>query len=72
LEKVDTGGGIRLLGVTVSTLTEGAARQESLFGDDGLPTSAPAAQVQTAVDAVRARFGPDALGAAALLEPPSD
>jgi DNA polymerase-4 len=71
LEKVDTSGGIRLLGVTVSHLTGGAARQESLFGDDGLP-AAEAPAVQSAVDAVRARFGPDALGSAALLEPPSD
>jgi DNA polymerase-4 len=71
LEKVDTAGGIRLLGVTVSNLTALAARQESLFGDDGQPSSAPAGQIhlQSAVDAVRARFGPDALGSAALVEP---
>jgi DNA polymerase-4 len=69
LEKVDTAGGIRLLGVTVSNLTAAAVQQESLFGDDGEPSSAPAGQIQSAVDAVRARFGADALGSAALVEP---
>ena len=66
LEKVDVAGGIRLLGVTMSNLTAGAAHQESLFGE-----AAPdePAQVQAALDAVRARFGSDAVGPAALLGP---
>jgi DNA polymerase IV len=97
LEKVDTAGGIRLLGVTVSNLIAAAAHQESLFGDDDGaalgeraaathlhlgsggrrppdPSDAgvrgPSAhELQSAVDAVRARFGSDALGSAALLGP---
>ena len=74
LDKVDVAGGVRLLGVTVSNLTEGAATQGSLFGDGS--GALPAGPVQSAVDAVRARFGSDALGTAALLDPneerPSD
>src|SRR5581483_7332971 len=59
LEKVDVAGGIRLIGVTVSNLTPGAAQQGSLFGDgpDGPPEP-----LRSAIDAVRARFGDDALG----------
>jgi DNA polymerase IV len=66
LEKVDVAGGIRLLGVTMSNLTAGAAHQESLFGE--ADPDEPA-QVQAALDAVRARFGSDAVGSAALLGP---
>jgi DNA polymerase-4 len=72
LEKVDTAGGVRLLGVTMSNLTGAAARQESLFLDDALPAAeAPTAQthLESAVDAVRARFGSDAVGPAALIGP---
>jgi len=36
LEKVDTATGVRLLGVTVSNLLPGAARQGTLFGDDAV------------------------------------
>jgi DNA polymerase-4 len=68
LEKVDVAGGIRLLGVTVSNLTAGAAHQESLFGQD--PSEAQ--PIQTAIDAVRERFGHESLGTAAMVEPPSD
>jgi len=70
LEKVDTAGGIRLLGVTVSNLTAGATHQPSLFGDETARDAGGA--MQSAVDAVRARFGSDALGPAATVEPPSD
>ncbi len=70
LEKVDTAGGVRLLGVTMSNLTAAAALQESLFLDDVRPAAeAPAAEIQSAVDAVRARFGTDAVGPAALIGP---
>jgi DNA polymerase-4 len=77
LDKVDVGGGIRLLGVTVSNLTQGAAQQGALFGDgpDPAPAGGPA-EIQSAIDAVRARFGDRALGAASLIGPkegrPSD
>lgn len=68
-DKVDTTGGIRLLGVTVSNLTTAAAIQESLFGGAAEEdAAAPAPEIQSAIDAVRARFGADALGPAALID----
>ena len=70
LDKVDTSGGVRLLGVSVSNLTAGAAQQASLFDEEKALDGGGA--VQSVVDAVRQRFGPDALGSAATLEPPSD
>jgi DNA polymerase IV len=73
LDKVDTSGGIRLLGVTMSNLATATALQESLFGDEGLPAGdappRPGPKIQSAVDAVRARFGSDAVGPAALVSP---
>ncbi len=68
LEKVDVTGGIRLLGVTMSNLTSPAAQQGSLFGEPATPETG----VQSTIDAVRARFGPRALGTAAAMEAPSD
>jgi DNA polymerase-4 len=70
LDKVETAGGVRLLGVSVSNLTAGAAHQESLFGDETAPE--PATPIQSVVDAVRARYGSDALGPTSTVEPPSD
>ncbi|HEV7865592.1 MAG TPA: DNA polymerase IV, partial [Acidimicrobiia bacterium] len=75
LEKIDTSGGVRLLGVTARNLTDAPAHQESLFGGESetAPSAAATAPpIQSAVDAVRARFGFGAVGPAALLEPPSD
>ena len=70
LEKVDVAGGLRLLGVTVSNLAAAGIHQPSLFGEeDAAETAAP---IQSVVDAVRARFGADALGTAATVEPTSD
>jgi DNA polymerase IV len=68
LDKVDTAGGVRLLGVSVSNLTAGAAHQASLFGEGESPAADPPA-IQSVVDAVRARFGSDAVGTAALVGP---
>jgi DNA polymerase IV len=70
LDKVDTTGGIRLIGVSVSNLTAGAAHQASLFGEEAAPDGGGA--IQSVVDAVRQRFGPDALGSAASLDPTSE
>jgi DNA polymerase IV len=70
LDKVDTAGGVRLIGVSMSNLTAGAARQASLFGEE--TATELATPIQSVVDAVRARFGSDALGPAASVEPPSD
>jgi DNA polymerase-4 len=70
LDKVDTSGGIRLIGVSVSNLTVGAAHQASLFGEEEAPDGGGA--IQSVVDAVRQRFGPDALGSAATLDPTSE
>jgi DNA polymerase-4 len=67
LDKVDTGGGVRLLGVSVRNLTTAPAQQESLFGETPNQGAAADTQVQSAVDAVRARFGSDAVGSAALM-----
>ena len=70
LDKVDTTGGIRLIGVSVSNLMAGAAHQASLFGEEAAPDGGGA--IQSVVDAVRQRFGPDALGSAATLDPTSE
>ena len=68
LDKVDTAGGIRLLGVTMSNLTDATVLQESLFDEPG-PSSDDA--IQSVVDEVRARFGSGALGTAATVDPSS-
>jgi DNA polymerase IV len=70
LDKVDTAGGVRLLGVSVSNLAADATHQTSLFGDGTAPESST--PIQSVVDAVRARYGSEALGPASTVEPPSD
>jgi DNA polymerase-4 len=63
LEQVDPTPGVRLLGVSVSNLAKGAARQLTLEDLD-----APAWDEATrAMDAVRSRFGDAAVGPAALV-----
>ena len=71
LERVELGGGVRLLGVSVRNLTAAPAHQEALPLGETPGDEAPvrSEEVQRAVDAVRARFGDDAVGPAALLEP---
>ena len=65
LERIDPTPGVRLLGVHVSQLTEGAARQLSL--DD---LDAPSWDDATgAIDAIRARFGDGAIVPASLAGP---
>jgi DNA polymerase-4 len=63
LEQVDPTPGVRLLGVSVSNLAKGAARQLTLEDAD-----APAwGDATKAVDEVRSRFGDTAVGPAALV-----
>ena len=65
LEKVDPSSGVRLLGIHVSQLVEQSARQLSL--DD---VETPSWDEATgAIDAIRARFGADAIGPATLAGP---
>ncbi|WP_436795636.1 DNA polymerase IV [Actinospongicola halichondriae] len=73
LDQVDISSGVRLLGVSLTNLTEDAPRQMSLDDLARTPDTAPAADgaaweaVTQAVDAVRERFGTDALRPATLL-----
>ena len=62
LDQVDPSPGVRLLGVTTSNLVAKAARQLSL--DEAAPLWDEATQ---AVDELRHRFGPDAVGPASLV-----
>ncbi len=68
LDQVDPSTGVRLLGVSVSGLTEDSARQLSL---DDLVDGAEVgdgqwASATAAIDEIRARFGTGAIGPAAL------
>ena len=62
LAGIDPSPGVRLLGISVSQLTEGAARQLS-FDDAETPGWTGATQ---AIDEIRERFGDAAIGPAAL------
>jgi DNA polymerase-4 len=65
---IDPGPGIRLLGVSVSGLTAADASRQLSFED--LAGADPDGRgVQAAVDAIRQRWGSDAIGPAALLGP---
>jgi DNA polymerase-4 len=70
LEGVDVSSGVRLLGVGVSNLTEGAEAQLSF--DDLFATNDASTpqwdEATRAVDEVRRRFGPRALGPAVLAD----
>jgi DNA polymerase-4 len=63
LDQVDPAPGVRLLGVSVSGLGPGGVRQLTLddaAGDEGW------AEASRTIDEIRARFGADAIGPAAL------
>lgn len=62
LAKVDPGDGIRLLGVGVSNLERAQGLQEEL------PLGGEKGSIDTALDAVRARFGSDAVAPASLVD----
>jgi DNA polymerase-4 len=75
LDQVDVSPGVRLLGVSVSNLTRGRARQLTLDlvaaeAPDGpdQPDSASWEDAVGAVDRVRGRFGDRAVGPAVLLD----
>ena len=67
LSEVEMGAGIRLLGVTAMQLDDpGAVQGQLLLTDIGTTTIAPEqAVLERTLDAVRARFGQDAVGRAA-------
>jgi DNA polymerase-4 len=64
---IDPSPGVRLLGVSVSGLTDHAAEQLTLSLDDDTGQDAEWSEVDGAVDAIRARFGARAIGPAALV-----
>jgi DNA polymerase-4 len=64
LRDVDAAPGVRLLGVSVSGLVEGSARQLS-FDDEAEP---PWREASGAVDAIRERFGDRAIGPASSVD----
>jgi DNA polymerase-4 len=66
LDEVDTGPGVRLLGVSVSQLVEGGVRQLSL---DDVAEAAGWGEASRVVDEIRARYGAAAIGPAALAGP---
>jgi DNA polymerase-4 len=67
LAGVDVSAGVRLLGLGVSQLDDGGARQLSL--DDAADDGRGWSEAEEAIDAVRARFGDAALGPASLAGP---
>jgi DNA polymerase IV len=75
LAGIDPGEGIRLLGVSASGLSTGAADQLSFDLGDGLDEANESAiareqswqDVTSAVDAIRGRFGRSAVGSAAMV-----
>lgn len=70
LDEVDVGPGVRLVGLGVANLGEGAAEQLELDLSGATPSATATSSrhaANEAVDAIRARFGPTAIGPAALV-----
>ena len=65
LDKVDTGSGVRLLGVSVSQLAEPVAYQLTLDDAAGPGWN----EADDVVEEIRGRFGGDAIGPASLAKP---
>ena len=68
LRAVDLEDGIRLLGVSVQQLEEGVGVQGRLDFDGPGPVSEDRRALEDAMESVRARFGPDAVGSAAFID----
>lgn len=68
LEQVDVKDGVRLLGVSTSQLTVGATVQTELPFESSERPTADWSALERAVDAVRDRFGDDAVGPAVLTD----
>ena len=66
LDQVDPSPGVRLLGVGVQSLTEDTTRQ--LTFDLDAPPVERRGDADAAIDAIRARFGADAIGPAVLAD----
>jgi DNA polymerase-4 len=66
LDGIDPSPGVRLLGVSVSGLGPGGVRQLTLDDVDG---SQGWSEASRTIDQIRARFGADAIGPAALTRP---
>ncbi|MBV8952293.1 MAG: DNA polymerase IV [Actinobacteria bacterium] len=72
LRGLDVGDGLRLLGVSVQqlgTAVAQSAQQQLSFEDAHSTAPLPRRELEHAVDRVRARFGDDAVGSAALVGP---
>jgi DNA polymerase IV len=65
---LDPSPGVRLLGVSVSGLTDEPSQQLTLsLTDDPVASDADWSEVDDAIDAIRERFGADSIGPAALV-----